>query len=67
MSGATWTGSGRFEGAASFGGSGEKIDLGSMNVLGDALTVAMWFKADDFGSSDGRLISKTDGDAANNH
>ncbi len=57
VSGATWTGgvSGQ---ALDFDGLDDYVDLGTMDVSGDEMTLMAWFKADDFGVSDGRIISK---------
>lgn len=53
--------------ALRFDGVDDSVQLGSLNVSGEALTIALWFKADDFGSSDGRLISKATGTAESDH
>jgi len=47
--------------ALSFDGSGSGVQIGPVNPSGNALTIALWFKADDFGISDARLISKAVG------
>ena len=45
------------------------IDLGTIDVNGSGVTIACWFEAQGFPgpSNDPRLVSKADGDAANNH
>ncbi len=43
------------------------IDVGNFNVSGSALTISGWFKADDFDTDDGRLISKADGTSTGDH
>ncbi len=45
------------------------IDLGGLDILGEPLTIALWFKANGFGggSQDGRLISKATGAASAAH
>lgn len=37
------------------------LDLGAINFSGSAMTVALWMRADDFGNSYARLISKASG------
>jgi Concanavalin A-like lectin/glucanases superfamily/Chitobiase/beta-hexosaminidase C-terminal domain/FG-GAP-like repeat/Bacterial Ig-like domain len=59
---------GRIGGALAFDGVDDRVDLGTMDVAGgDGLTLALWMWADDFGVSDGRLISKATGTAAQDH
>jgi len=50
-----------------FDGSDDAIDLGAPVASGDALALALWFNADDFGVSDARLISKAVGVQENEH
>ena len=52
-----------------FDGLDDYIDLGVLDVNGSGLTLAVWFKADNyFGSShDPRFISKASGVAENDH
>lgn len=53
--------------ALKFDGVDDVVEVGAVDGSGQALTIAMWFKADDFGVSDARLISKSTGTAANAH
>ncbi len=55
--------------ALRFDGSNDYVDLGSLDVKGDGLTLAAWFKADRYPGSyrDPRIISKASGTAANDH
>ncbi|NIT56928.1 MAG: hypothetical protein GWN00_12040, partial [Aliifodinibius sp.] len=43
------------------------IDLGTFDVPGSDITILAWFKADDFGVNDGRIISKATGTATDDH
>ena len=74
-------GSGIYEGAepsaaaSPFGGSGsarfdgevDGIAVRNLDVTGSALTLMAWIKADDFGSSYGRIISKSDDTDESDH
>lgn len=42
-------------------GSNDTVPVGNMDISGDQLTIACWFRADDFGVLDARLISKASG------
>ena len=55
--------------AVRFDGADDSIDLGSLDVVGNGLSLTAWFNANSFpGSSrDPRLISKASGTAANDH
>jgi len=44
-----------------FDGKDDYVDLGTMGVSGDELTIMAWFKVDDWEISDGRIISKANG------
>ena len=44
--------------AARFDGVNDYIDVGNMDLSGSAMTILAWFRADDFGYSDGRILSK---------
>lgn len=45
--------------ALSFDGSNDRVDIGPITTVGGSgFSVACWFRADDFGQSDGRLISR---------
>jgi hypothetical protein len=48
-------------------GSTDYVDLGVINVNGSGITLALWVKADSWAIGDARLISKSDGTAANKH
>lgn len=53
---------GKLSGGLSFDGVDDFVDLGAMDVRGDTgLTIALWFKADDFEIHDARFISKATG------
>ena len=52
---------GRLGGALAFDGVDDRVDVKGLEIGGQALTLALWFKADDFGQMDGRLISKAGG------
>ncbi len=60
LHGPTWD-SGQLNGALRFDGVDDYVDLGDVDMGGSALTIAFWFKADDFGIHDARLISKAIG------
>ncbi|MCK5922055.1 MAG: hypothetical protein KAG66_14025, partial [Methylococcales bacterium] len=53
--------------AIEFNGSSSHINLGSLDITSPALSIAMWFKPDDFGTHDARLISKATGTANSAH
>jgi len=55
--------------AMRFDGNNAYIDLGTLDLTGNGLTLAIWFKADSFPGSarDPRLISKATGTAVNDH
>lgn len=49
-------------------GSNDYVNIPStLDVPGNAVTIACWFKADDFGVVDGRLLSKASGAGGNTH
>ncbi|MCA9121089.1 MAG: LamG domain-containing protein [Planctomycetaceae bacterium] len=48
-------------GAAIFDGYDDHVDVGPVNVSGSAMTIMAWIKVDDFGHSDGRILSKSTG------
>src|SRR5690606_17633270 len=66
VSGAGWT-SGKVGGALEFDGTDDYVDLGTMDVSGSEITLAGWFKIDDFDIDDGRIISKANGGPTENH
>jgi len=49
---------GKFGKALRFDGNAGDVNLGPLDIGGNQLTLALWFRADDFGVSDARLISK---------
>ena len=53
--------------AIDFNGSDSSINLGAMDITTPTMSIALWFKPDDFGVSDGRLISKADGISSSAH
>ncbi len=48
-------------------GLDDSIELPPLDAGGTGLTLALWFKADSFQTTDARLISKASGTAANDH
>jgi hypothetical protein len=66
VSGATWVL--REDGfALGFDGTDDYVDVGGVDVVGQALTISLWFKAESFGVPDARLISKSVGTASSDH
>jgi len=60
--------SGRIGGALEFDGVDDRVDLGTMDIPpGPGMTISLWMKADDFGVTDARLISKSTGTATQDH
>lgn len=66
IEGAAWT-QGFLGSALAFDGSDDRVALPGPGMTGNAMTLALWFKADDFGTSDARLISRASGTNANDH
>ncbi|MBN2201558.1 VCBS repeat-containing protein [bacterium] len=60
LTGGSWS-NGHIEGAAAFDGTDDRVDLGGLDISGSGLTIACWFRADDFGNEDARLVSKATG------
>ncbi|MCA9141443.1 MAG: LamG domain-containing protein [Planctomycetaceae bacterium] len=54
-------------GSAVFDGYDDHIDVGPVNVSGSAMTILAWIKADDFDSSEGRILSKATGSNDSDH
>lgn len=48
-------------------GEDDRVDLGAVDVSGNALTIAAWFKADDYDVLDGRIVSKATGVSSADH
>ncbi|MBX2821684.1 MAG: S8 family serine peptidase [Rhodothermaceae bacterium] len=66
INGPTWQ-PGLLEGALSFDGNNDRVDLGSIDFSGNAMSIAFYFKADDFGTHDARFISKASSTNRNDH
>lgn len=67
--GASWTtqtGDGS-DSALRFASALDAVELGNVRLTGDSATVAAWFQADSFTVADGRVISRANGTAADNH
>ena len=65
--GATRNLSGETGEAIEFNGTDSSINLGAMNITTPSMSIALWFKPDDFGISDARLISKANGTSGSAH
>ena len=50
-----------------FDGEDDRASLGSLDLTGSAMTISLWFKADDWGVSDARFISKASGQQDEEH
>ncbi|UCG51793.1 MAG: DUF1349 domain-containing protein, partial [Candidatus Latescibacterota bacterium] len=63
VNGPVWRPTGGWvDGALEFDGADDYVDLGTMDIPSVAgMSIAFWFKADDFDASDGRFISKATG------
>jgi len=67
INGATWT-SGKVGNALAFDGVDDNVNLGSLNVSGQALTLAAWVNASAFApDTDHRIVSKSSGSAEQDH
>ncbi|MFC1723394.1 LamG domain-containing protein [Nanoarchaeota archaeon] len=64
--GPTWT-TGVVEGALDFDGVDDYVDLNNLDITSSGFTIAGWFKADDFGYADSRIISKATDQAEQDH
>lgn len=58
---------GQLNQAADFDGTNDAVDLGGYDLSGEEMTITFWFRADDFGTSDARFISKADGSSDADH
>ncbi|MEE9350349.1 MAG: LamG-like jellyroll fold domain-containing protein [Flavobacteriaceae bacterium] len=58
---------GKIDNGLDFDGTDDYVDLGNFNVTGSQITIASWIKADDFGISDARIISKATGVQSDDH
>ncbi len=65
--GGSWVGTGQYGGAIDLQPNGQRVEMGNLDVAGNALTIMMWLNADDFGISDARLIAKVTGTAEQDH
>ena len=50
-----------------FNSSTSHINLGTLDITTPTMSISLWFKADDFGTHDARLISKASGTASSAH
>jgi hypothetical protein len=65
--GATWA-AGRRDGALAFDGADDRVECGTWDVAGSAMTLAAWIKpAADFVDNDARIISKAVGNQEQDH
>ena len=62
-----WISNGKVNGALDFDGTDDRLDAGIIEVGGSAITLAAWFNADSFTTSDGRIISRASGTAEQDH
>lgn len=67
ISGSTWNTNGKAGNALDFDGNNDVVTTGSWDIMGNTLTLALWFNADSFSISDARLISKSIGTAEQDH
>jgi hypothetical protein len=67
VSGAIYDANGRVYGCVRFDGVDDFIDVGSWDIDTGVISISAWFKADDFGVMDGRIISKANGVNENDH
>ena len=50
-----------------FDGTDDRIDIGNLDLTGSSMSIAFWFRANDFGTHDARFISKAIGQADADH
>lgn len=50
-----------------FDGQDDQVDIGTLDLTGDALTITFWAKAESFGVSDARILCKATGTATQDH
>jgi hypothetical protein len=69
MNGPVWLpNAGQINGALKFDGEDDYVDIGNMDIAsGSGISIAFWFKADDFGAADARFISKATGISDEDH
>lgn len=66
IQGASWV-PGRYGSALDFNGGSSHVAIGALDISGQAMTIALWFKADNFNTTDARLVSKSTGTANEDH
>ena len=66
ISGAKFVG-GLLNKALAFDGKDDYVSIDNFNVQGNTMTLAAWFKADNFDTHDARIISKATGTAEQDH
>jgi hypothetical protein len=68
VNGPDWT-TGQISGALEFDGVDDYVDAGTLDVIGNEMTISLWAMADSFGGSwrDNRLIAKAAGNSTNDH
>jgi hypothetical protein len=71
LNNAIWTqGRWRSKGALDFNGFSSSVDVGNWDVHSqgdDGITIAAWFRADDFDITDARILSKADSSSSSRH
>ena len=65
--GSQWTSNAKIGGALEFDGTDDYVDIRNIDVPGSAITIALWFRAEDFEPSDVRLISKATSTSEQDH
>jgi hypothetical protein len=69
---ATFNSSAKIDGAYEFDGIDNNIDVGTFDIIGEGLTISVWFNADNFAentlcTSGIRLVSKAIGQSSSSH
>jgi PKD repeat protein len=68
VGGATWRPlGGRLDGALEFDGVDDRVDVGPLDVSGSGLSLVFWFRADDVGRPEARLVAKASGETLDEH
>ncbi len=68
VNGPVWSpAAGVVSGALEFDGVDDRVALSTIELGGPAMTIAFWFRADDFDQMDGRFISKAAGVQPDDH
>ena len=65
--GATRSANGYMRSALETNGEAGNVDLGGLDVAGSEMTLMAWINADDFGTEDARIVSKSSGSAEQDH